>query len=319
VKQRIRIVVWVALLGLASGVVATAQTAQTIFDIDPGVAMLGAGGSGLSIASGAETLYYNPAGLSQLPGISLSSFYASHFGQVNYSALALTFRNWGVAALLLGSTGIPGYDGSGNPTDPVSFRNTGFLFGAGVDPSSLPFLPNFAIDMSLGARIKVMTAQVGASKGTGFSFDLGFRTVFPDMNLGPLAVSDIALGVTTVNLFGDVSYEAVSDSYKMDIQVGSSAKVGESFRIALDLHLGGSLHAGVIYEPIPTFALRVGLISRFGGLSATAGLGVNVEGFVLDYAFVTHTLGGTHRVSLTLDFSSLDATALSRSLRRILP
>jgi len=318
VKQRTKIVLWVALLGVAAWIAGAAQPAQTVFDVDPGVGMLGAGGSGLSIVSGAETLYYNPAGLSELPGISLSSFYASHFGLANYSAVALTFRNWGVAALLLGSTGIDGYDDAGNPTDAIAFRNTGFLFGAGVDPSSLAFLPNFAIDMSLGARIKVMTAQVGDDAGTGFSFDLGFRTVFPDMQIGPVPLSDIALGITTINLFGDVAYDTLSNSYKMDIQAGISARVADAARVALDLHLGGSLHVGVIYEPIPTFALRAGLISR-DGLAITAGLGINVEGFMLDYAYVTHPLGGTHRVSLTLDFSSLDISAMSRSLRRLLP
>ncbi len=316
--KRTKIVTMVALLGLGLGFVGGAQQAQSVFDIDPGVAMLGAAGAGISIVDGAETLYYNPANLSELPGISFSSFYASYMGLADYSALALTFRNWGVAALLLSSTGIQGYDDDGNQTDTLAYRNTGFLLGFGVDPSSLPFLPDFAIDMSLGARIKYMTARVGEAAGTGFSFDLGFRTTFPDMRVGAFAVSDLAVGVTAVNLLGGLSYETVSDNYRMDIEVGGSARVAELFRVAIDVHLAGSLHIGVIYEPLPTFALRVGLISR-DGLSMTAGLGVNVEGFLLDYAYVTHALGGTHRISLTLDFSSLDISALSRSLRRLLP
>jgi hypothetical protein len=308
----------VALLGLGLGLAGGAQQAQTVFDIDPGVAMLGAAGAGISIVNGAETLYYNPANLSELPGISLSSFYASHLGQASYSAFALSFRNWGVAALLLSSTGIQGYDDDGNQTDALAYRNTGFLFGVGMDPSDLPFLPDFAIGMSLGARIKYMTAEVGEAAGSGFSFDLGFLSMFPDVHLGAFAISDLAVGVTVVNLFGGLSYDTVSDSYRMDIKVGGSALFAELFRVAIDLHLAGSLHVGVIYEPIPTLAVRLGLISR-SGLSITAGLGVSVEGFLLDYAYVTHAVGGTHRVSLTLDFSSLDISALSRSLRRLLP
>lgn len=315
--KRTKIVVTVALLGLV-GLAGLGQQAQTVFEIDPGVGMLGAAGAGVSIVRGAETLYYNPASLSELPGISFSSFYASHLGQANYSALALTFRNWGVAALLLSSTEIPGYDDGGNPTDPLVYRNTGFVFGVGVDPTDLAFLPDFAIDMSLGARIKILTAQVGEETGTGFSFDLGFRTQFPDMSFSVFSIREIALGVTAVNLFGGVSYDAASDDFLMDIKVGGSALFADSLRVAIDVHLAGSLHLGFVYEPIPTFALRVGLISR-SGVSVTAGLGVNVEGFLLDYAYATHALGGTHRVSLTLDFSSLDITALSRSMRRLLP
>jgi len=308
----------VALLGFGLGLTGAAQQALTVFDIEPGVGMLGAGGAGISVASGAETLYYNPAGLSQLPGISFSSFYASYLGEANYSAFALTLRNWGVAALLLNSTGIQGYDNAGNPTDNVAYRNTGFLFGAGIDPSDLAFLPDFAIDMSLGARIKFVTAAVGEGQATGFSFDLGFLTGFPDMQLGAFSITDLSLGVAAVNLFGGLSYTDGSDDFLMDIQVGASGRVANAVLIALDFHLSGSLHLGFAYEPIPTLALRIGLISE-SGVSITAGLGVDVEGFELDYAFVSHTLGGTHRVSLTLDFSSLDITAISRSLRRLLP
>ena len=316
--KRTRIAVVAALLGLGMGLVGVAQQAQTVLDIDPGVAMLGAAGAGISVVHGAETLYYNPAGLAKLPGVSFSSFYASYLGQANYSALALTFRNWGVAALLLGSTEIQGYDGDGGTTDLLAYRNTGVLFGAGIDPSDLPFLPDFAIDMSLGARIKLVTTRIGEESGNGFSFDLGFRTTFPDLHLGAFAISDLSLGVTAVNLFGGLSYETTSDDFQMDIKVGASARFVEAVRVAVDLHLSGSVHLGVIYEPLPTFALRVGLISR-SGVSITAGLGVNVDGFLLDYAYVTHAVGGTHRVSLTLDFSSLDISALSRSLRRLLP
>ncbi len=316
--KRTKIVVMVALLSVGLGLAGGAQQAQTVFEIEPGVGMLGAAAAGLSIVSGAETLYYNPASLSELSGISFSSFYASYLGQASYSALALTFRNWGVAALLLGSTGIQGYDDDGNPTDTLAYRNTGFLFGVGLDPSDLPFLPSFAIDMSLGARIKILRVRLGEATGSGFSFDLGFRTAFPDMHFGGFGVSDVALGVTAVNLFGGVAYDTADDSFLMDIQIGVSALFAEMVRAAFDVHLSGAVHFGVIYEPMPTFALRFGVISR-DGVSVTAGLGINVEGFLLDYAYVTHTLGGTHRVSLTLDFSSLDVSALSRSLRRLLP
>jgi hypothetical protein len=69
---------------------------------------------------------------------------------------------------------------------------------------------------------------------------------------------------------------------------------------------------------VPSLTLRLGLLSG-GGLSVTAGLGVNVQGFLVDYAYVSHALGASHRVSLTLDFSGLNLGALGQSLRRFLP
>ena len=316
--KRTRIVVVVALLGFGLGLAGGAQQTLTVFDIEPGAGMLGAAAAGLSVVRGAETLYYNPSGLSELPGISFSSFYASYLGLANYSAFALTFRNWGVATLLLNSTGIQGYDGAGNETDALTYRNTGILFGVGIDPSDLRFLPEFAIDMSLGARIKYVAVLVGEDAGSGLSLDVGFRTTFPDLDVGAFGIDDLALGVAAVNLFGGLTYEDRADDFQMDIQAGGSGRIAESFLVAVDFHLSGSLHVGVAYEPLPTLAVRVGLISE-SGVAITAGLGVDVEGFLLDYAYVTRAIGGTHRVSLTLDFSTLDITALSRSLRRLLP
>jgi len=312
-----RILVAVLCLGIAVPV--AAQHASTVFDIEPGVSMLGAGAAGISVANGAETLYYNPATLAALPGISFSSFYASYLGLANYSALSLTFRNWGLAALLLDSGGIDGYDAEGNPTDALAYRNTGILFGVGFDPSSLPFIPDLAFDFSLGARLKYLSAQIAEETGNGFSMDLGFRTTIPDLRLGPMSVTDAALGITAVNLFGGINYDSgEQDAFLMDLKLGASACLAESFLLAFDLHLGGSAQLGVVYSPVPTFDIRLGVIST-GTVSITAGLGVNVEGFLIDYAFVSHKTGGTHRVSLTLDFSSLDIASLSSSLRRILP
>ena len=313
-----RLLLLVAILAMGIWITATAQQASSVFDIEPGVSMLGAGAAGISVVSGAETLYYNPATLAALPGISFSSFYASYLGLANYSALSLTFRNWGLAALLLDSGGIDGYDAAGNPTGTIAYKNTGILFGVGIDPSTLPFIPSLPFDFSFGARIKYLSAQIADEAGSGFSFDLGFRTTIPDIRLGPLSATDIAFGVTAVNLFGGINYDTVADNFLMDLKLGASARLAKVFLLALDLHLAGSAQLGIIYSPVPTLDLRLGVISK-GGVSVTAGVGINVEGFLIDYAFVSHKVGGTHRVSLTLDFSNLDVAALSRSLRRILP
>jgi len=309
---------WVALLGIGLGLSGAAQVNVSVLDIAPGVSRLGAGGAGLAVSGGAETLYYNPAGLAALPGISFSSFYASHFGLANYSAFALAFRNWGLATMLLDVGGIPGYDGDGNPTDTLAYKNTALLFGFGFDPRRLPFFPRIAFDLAIGGTIKYLSARVGEAAGSGFSFDLGGRTTLPDLRLGPIGLSDVSFGVTLVNLFGAINYDTAREGFGMDIRVGGAARIARVILAAADVHLAGALHAGIAYQPVPALALRLGVISK-GEWSLTAGAGIDIEGFVIDYAFVSHSLGGTHRVSLTVDFSGLDITAITRSLRRILP
>jgi hypothetical protein len=129
--KRLYLLVLVALLGAGLWALPGlgSETAISVLDIDPGVQIMGVGGAGVALAEGAETLYYNPAGLSNLEGISFSSFYSSHMGVASYSAFSLTFRNWGVGFLMFDSGNVTGYDDSGNPTDTLSYGSNAFLFG----------------------------------------------------------------------------------------------------------------------------------------------------------------------------------------------
>ena len=183
--KRYKNLVLVAILGLGIGLPAMAQQASTVFDIEPGVSMLGAGAAGISVANGAETLYYNPATLAALPGISFSSFYASYLGLANYSALSLTFRNWGVAALLLNSGGIDGYDADGNATETLSYRNTGILFGVGIDPSIVPFIPELPFDFSLEQGSSICQFRLQKRRGRGSRLISGSVRRFPILGWGP--------------------------------------------------------------------------------------------------------------------------------------
>ncbi len=308
----------VALLVAGLGLGAACEEAVSVLDIAPGVGQLGAGGAGIAVVRGAETLYYNPAGLVGLPGISFSSFYASQMGVANYSAFCLALRGFAVAAELYSSGSIPGYDAEGNPTGELGYSSTAYMFGFGLEPSMFPFLPKLPLSFSIGGMLKGVSTKIADVKGSGFAFDLAFRTTFPSMSLGPVAVADAAFGVTLSNLFGGISYDATQDSLPMDIGLGLSARLLGVVLVAADVHLGGSVGIGITYEPVPSLALRLGILSR-GEMSITAGVGLNVLGFLIDYAFVSHTVGPTHRIGLTLDFSALDIGALGSSLRRILP
>jgi hypothetical protein len=319
--KRIHILVMVALLlaGLVS-MAGIAETAVSVIDIDPGVQVVGVGGAGTALARGAETLYYNSAGLSSLSGISFSSFYASYLGIGDYTSLALAFPNWGLGLLMLNAGDIEGYDSGGEPTDTLAYKNNALFLGFGLNPSSLPFIPPLPIDFSLGARIKYLSVNNGGENGSGFAFDLAYRMKFPNLNIGPIAMSDMSLGVTGKNILGSVNYDAHGESMAMTVRLGVAARVASLVVVSSDLDLAGRFHFGVEYDLIPTFAVRAGMMTQAGGMSITLGLGLNVQGFILDYAYITHsTLSGTHRVSLSIDFSGLDISGLTRSIRRFLP
>lgn len=244
----------------------------------------------------------------------------SYLGLASYSAFGLTFRNWGLAFLTLGSGDISGYDASGESTGSVSYGSNAFILGFGLRPSDLAFLPKLPLDFSFGGRIKYVTAKSGTVGGSGFGLDLAYRMNFADIHLGPVSLSNVGLGVTASNLIGSIGFDGGhSESLRMDIRVGASAEVAKVALVALDLELSGRFHLGVEYRITPVFAVRAGAMTQGGGVAVTFGLGMEVAGFIIDYAFVSHPqLGASHRVSLTLDFSALDLSAIGRSLGRLI-
>ncbi len=319
-KKLCTLMIAALLMGGLGSVAGLAATATTVLDIDPGVQVIGVGGAGTALADGAETVYYNAAGLSDLSGVSLSSYYASYLGVASYTSLALTFRNWGLGMLMLNSGDITGYNGDGDTTGTLSYSNNALIFAFGVNPKDLAFLPRFPVDFSLGGRIKYLSVKDGDANGSGFAFDLAYRMTFPNMRLGPMGLSDLAFGATVANLFGSINYDTRGEAMGMDVRLGGSMKLADLILITGDLDLDGEIHVGAAYSPIRTLVLRMGMMTQSGGTSITLGMGLNIQGFILDYAYVTHPmLSGTHRVSLSIDFSGLDLSSFGGILRRLLP
>lgn len=319
-KKLYTLVIAALLIAGLGGVAVLAETATTVLDIDPGVQVIGVGGAGTALADGAETLFYNAAGLSDLSGASFSSYYASYLGVASYTSLALTFQNWGLGMLMLNSGNIQGYDGGGTTTDTLGYSNNALIFAFGVSPKDLAFLPRLPIDFSLGGRIKYLSVKDGAANGSGFAFDLAYRMTFRDVRIGPIGLSDLALGATATNLFGSVNYDAHGESMGMGLRIGGSMKLANLILLTSDIDLSGGFHVGVAYSPIQTLVVRMGMMTQPGGMSITLGMGLNIQGFILDYAYVTHPmLPGTHRISLSIDFSGLDLSSFGGILRRLLP
>jgi len=316
--NRLYILFMVILLGL--GLEAAGAGAVSVLDLNPGVRAIGMGGAGLARVDGAETLYNNPAGLAELSGIGFGSFYSTQMGLLSYGAVDLTFPSWGLAVLSLNAGDIQGYDSSGNQTSVLSYQDTALVFGFGLSPKNIPFIPSLPLDFSIGGRLKYLSVTSGGAKGSGFSVDLGYRMTFPDRRLGPISITNTAVGVSITNLFGSLNYENHSDPFRMDIRVGAATEIAAVATVAVDVDLGGAIHFGMEYRPVNTFALRAGFFNRAGGMAITLGLGVDVQGFILDYAYVTGgDLSGSHLVSLSIDFSGIDISSFSRVFRRLLP
>jgi len=274
-----------------------------------GARPLALGGAYGALATDAAAAAYNPAGLARAGNYGGLFLHSSRFdGLVTYDALSGFYG----AAPNLGAFGaawvrsavdeikLTRWDDDGRPEvyDVVDTAADAFI---------LTYARALTDGLAVGVNLKYLRDDLGAATADGFGFDLGvlwcpleglglgltahdpytFKewsngttdTFDPRLRLGAAYGIDIAEIDSVVTLTGDA--ELILADY------GSSAQV--------DLDGAGlDLHAGLEFAVAGVFAARAG-VDR-GKL--TLGGGVGLWGINLDYCWLSHELGDTHRVSL---------------------
>ena len=95
------------------------------------------------------------------------------------------------------------------------------------------------------------------------------------------------------------SDEELPQSFKSGLSVTPVADLIVNFEIFKDIRFPEEIRFGVEFQPIPKLALRTGTATNPSRFSA--GFGVSVNQFTIDYAFFTHNdLGLTHQFSFSI-------------------
>lgn len=291
------------------------------------------GGAYTALANDASAFYWNPAGMAEVPRLALQFDHVPMFNglaQYNVAHAALSLRNHiaiGVSWIRLGVDDIPRYaplagtrlqrlttgvhrstgiaDGSFSDAEDailVSFAKK-ISFELGVGPrSSMLILP---IELSLGVTGKYISHKLDDKTGTGQGLDVGVlaRTVSTTRDRHE-PVSWLGLGV----LARDVSRTSITwntdSGHEDQVEPGLIAGLAgshyfRSFESRLTLSVDQEVmpysdtHIGAEFTFLHVASLRAGLLNT----NFTAGAGLQFKSFRIDYAFVTHDLGNTHRVS----------------------
>ncbi len=292
---------------LADGNYGSAATSGTSFKLGLGARPAAMGGAYLALAKGADSLYWNPAGLTQLRDIQASFDHLSWFQGVNDEAVQygqpLYNLNsaFGLGLSYLYATDIS-RDNWGNPGP--SF--TDFDFSA-----QAAYAMSVTDDLSLGMTYKIIRQGYASafSMGSGFDFGMQYlhflnqplRLGLGMFNVGtPLSLgSSLALLPWTLkgglawtpaprlNLEADYSYQP--------LDYFSEVSVGGEYTWRADPFLA-TLRAGYLIGPQNALGLLAG---------ASVGLGLGWHSYQLDYALVPYgDLGLTHRITLTYTFGS---------------
>jgi tetratricopeptide (TPR) repeat protein len=276
------------------------ETGASFLNLGVGAQEIAMGSAVTSLSTGVDALYWNPGGLGWLNGTQATLMHAEHFQSIRYEHLAFAYgtrafsTGFSMKGLYLG--GIE--ERTGPSQNPIS------TFGAVFVAPTLTFARYIGYGVSAGTNLKVIYQKIGTDNAVSYAGDLGvsIRSGLPGFKAG----------ITLTNIGTNINFMNNSFSLPTKIQAGlgysllrNRASIGfdiiKPLKDDIQLCVGGQ---GLLMDRI---SLRAGYQSGFGhedGLTGlTAGLGVILDKFSIDYAFQTYgVLGLTHSFSLSYDF-----------------
>ncbi len=306
-----------ALLLCSLAAVASAEESAAFLKIPVGARPVAMGSAFTAVADDINALSWNPAGLASLERRQFGATHAELFAGTRYDFLGLAMPTktgaWGVSANLLTQGAIEGRDAAGRPSG--SFTATDRAVGVGY-----AFRARDAV--SLGAGVKYIDSQIAEASAGAFALDLGglYRA-------GTLTRYDlpVTLGLAVQNLGRGMRFLDRTSPLPLTVSGGLSVRLPAGVGLAFDYRYrphaeGGASEFGfgTEYAIFQAVALRAGYaragaassgtrpagqsgVGAFSGLGA--GLGLNVKGWTLDYAFTPFgELGAAQRVSLGFSF-----------------
>ncbi|HGE72124.1 TPA: PorV/PorQ family protein [Candidatus Poribacteria bacterium] len=308
--------------------------AGEFLSIGTGARALGMGGSFVAVADDGTSAYWNPAGLGGLKQTELIFMHTSMFGFDNYDFVNITqpIGKSGTTALSwirLGIGDIPMTQLS--TSNPISASNRPKIVGYMQDTENAfmlsygkrlksDFLGNTGFQ--LGGTVKFLYNSVSGAKrnAIGLGGDVGFiwRSSLLSDNQDQRS-ADLSIGIIAQDFFktrliwNTTSSPSHTDIIQPNLKFGIAyfrdiPSISSKALLSIDANTryGLGMHYGIEYILYDLLALRAGL----QGKDFTAGAGLNVSfakgesemSFLVDYAFLSHELGNSHRISLMTKF-----------------
>jgi len=278
-----------------------------------GARAMALGGAYSALATDAAAPAYNPAGLAMAGNYGGLFMHASRFDNlVLYDTLS-GYYSFGKAGGTLGLSWVrtaiddiklTRWDDDGLP-EVYKTVNTA------ADAFQLSYARELAENLSAGLTLKYLHDDVGVGTADGFGFDAGLLWQINDNAAVALVAHDPYTSKTwdtgttdtfdpRVVLGGAWSVDMLTIDSRLTLSLDLDfilADYGEAAQVDLE-GAGLDLHGGLEILISDVFAARVG--ADRGKL--TLGGGVQLWGFSVDYCFLSHELGQTHRVSIQAGF-----------------
>ncbi len=295
---------------LLSGVCGNALAATSL---DPtrlgmGARSLALGRACVADPADVNSIFINPANAAKVKDWAVTSMYTSLLdGDMKYTMLGGAKKT--TLESVESTFGFSYMAGMSSGIEPTTRDATGRVAsnGGSFDYSNsvmtLVYGREVKNDLSLGASLKMFNKNFsGQASGSGFDMDLGMLYCPSEkLNIGVTAQNILPVGLSWST--------GANEDVAMNVKAGVDFRVNDHLLVIADADLSPmSLHAGVEWQLTKIFALRGGIesLTSSGGISTTdmtAGVGINLGGFELDYAYLKDgaiDANSTHFFTITL-------------------
>jgi hypothetical protein len=279
-----------------------AGTSGAVFlKIGVGARAAGMGEAYVAVPEGADSLYWNPAGLTNLGIKDITFTHNEWIDDVRYEYVGASIPLFGNSAvgfsysqLTMGE--LEGRDAQGRPTADFTAGDRLFTVGWGIRPFSM---------LQAGATFKYISSNIADDNAKAYAGDFGaiFRPPLEGLSVG-FAVHNVGTEIKFVN---------EGDPLPLTYRIGGGYTLpfgGRTHKItvAVDGVKGNDtefyVNTGTEYWLANMVAVRAGYKARYDEAGVTAGGGFRYlfsgsYGVQVDYAYADMgTFGATHRVSV---------------------
>lgn len=290
------------ILFLVFFVIASTGFSQMLLETDFGARPVAMGGAYVSILGGPESIFWNPAGMSEPKKADVTTGYQYKFGGLSHVQFfgdykldlpTLPFLNGYVGlGLVTWWTRMEGWNAIN--------ENIGYV-GASETLIGLAYKRSFFNLLSAGLTLKYDGSSIAKDGAGAFVMDFGARSEISGIGIGFL-IKNIGIGSAKLNIpmglvvGGNYTvYKTFNNMHKVNVsaQLSSVQGVGFVFNVGAEYAFKNFLFARIGHNGIPELSL--GLLSgmRFG-------FGVKKYGGQLDYVFSSFgDLGPVHDVSIS--------------------
>ena len=306
-------------------------TGASFLKIGVGARAVGIGEAFVAVADDINSLYWNPAGLSQIQRHEVTAMHSEWLQGVRYEYIGYVYPlgNERAIGMSLGLLYFSDVERRTWTTETQLSTSPEGLFGASDFAGTISYSQRLWGSLKGGINLKYIYENIDVYSANDFALDIGL--------LYKAFIKNLNLGINFQNIGSKIKFREKEYSLPYNVKTGISYKITElNLLLALDLNSPvdnySSINTGIEYS-YDNITGRVGYRYKqfgndLGDLSGlTAGAGFNISKLLdlfndsvdlqLDYAFVPFgDLGFTHRISLSGKFGTLEPVRKRTSPRR---